>query len=47
MIDFDSDIDIAWSMWKDLSFSAVDDAVPKSQWKNLKCKSGFQGQLSA
>jgi len=41
IIDFGGDIDASWSMWKDLFFSAVDGAVPKSQWKNHKRQQWF------
>jgi len=36
VIDFSGDIEVSWSMWKDLFFSAVDMVAPKTKWKKHK-----------
>ena len=41
VIDFSGDIEVSWSMSKDLFFSAVDMVVPKTKWKKHKVKHWF------
>ena len=36
-----SDVEEAWSLWKDMFFSAVNAAVPKIRWKRSKMKYWF------
>ena len=38
IIDFSGDIEVSWSLWKDLFLSAVDSTVPKVKWKQHKVK---------
>ena len=36
-----SDVEEAWSLWKDMFFSAADAAIPKVRWKRSKMKHWF------
>ena len=40
-LDFHSDIEDAWTCWKDLFFSVVDSVVPTTRWKRVKLKHWF------
>ena len=40
-IDFESDIETSWAMWKDLFFSVIDLTIPKTKWKQRKVKYWF------
>ena len=40
-LDFHSDIEDAWTCWRDLFFSVVDSVVPTSKWKRTKLKHWF------
>ena len=40
VIDFSGDIEVSWSMWKDLFFSAVDMVAPKTSGRNIKLSIG-------
>ena len=41
VIDYTGDIELSWSMWKDLFLSAIDSTVPKVKWKSRKLKHWF------
>ena len=41
LIDYDSDIEVSWAMWKDLFLSAIDESVPKLKWNRRKIKHWF------
>ena len=41
VIDHDSDIELSWSMWKDLFLCAIDSTIPKVKWKSRKLKHWF------
>ena len=36
-----NDIEYSWSLWKDLFFAAVNECVPRVQWKRRKMKHWF------
>ena len=40
-IDYTGDMELSWSMWKDLFLSAFDSAIPKINWKSRKLKHWF------
>ena len=41
VIDYTGDIELSWSMWKDLFFSIIDSVIPKVRWKSRKIKHWF------
>ena len=41
VIDHDGDIELPWSMWKDLFLCAIDSTIPKVKWKSRKLKHWF------
>ena len=41
VIDHDGDIELSWSMWKDLFLCAIDSTIPKVKWKSRKLKHWF------
>ena len=40
-LNFDDDIETAWTCWKDLFFAAVGSNIPKTRWKQSKVKHWF------
>ena len=41
IIDHGNDIELSWSMWKDLFLSAIDSTIHKTKWKSRKVKHWF------
>ena len=41
VIDHDGDIELSWSMWKDLFLCTIDSTIPKVKWKSRKLKHWF------